>query len=231
MRRALLVLVPILLGGGAAPAPGTVAGHVKVFSGKQEASSDVAFVYLTDKHPHRGPKAKPGKDSVQIVQHNEQFEPRIVVVPTGTTVWFPNHDRVFHNVFSPTDPSFDLGSNSTDAPGPNHGPKEVFLDPSEFDIYCDVHKNMAASVKVVDAPSERIAHVTDGAFQIAGVADGEYTLHAWAPHHSAEVLVDVTVAAGAVNADTAKALDNIHLQLGAATDHTRKDGDRYREYP
>lgn len=43
-------------------------------------------------------------------QRNLQFLPQVLAVRVGTTVRFPNEDRVFHNVFSFRDgKKFDLG--------------------------------------------------------------------------------------------------------------------------
>src|ERR1700736_1365344 len=44
----------------------------------------------------------PSKPSVTAVldQRNGRFDPEIVIVPTGSTVDFPNFDPIFHNVFS-----------------------------------------------------------------------------------------------------------------------------------
>ena len=43
-------------------------------------------------------------------QRNETFVPHVLAIRTGTTVDFPNNDRIYHNVFSlsPTR-RFDLG--------------------------------------------------------------------------------------------------------------------------
>ena len=47
---------------------------------------------------------------VVLDQRNLTFSPRVLVVRAGTTVDFPNNDRVFHNVFSFRDGKrFDLG--------------------------------------------------------------------------------------------------------------------------
>ena len=45
-----------------------------------------------------------------IHQRNLTFTPHVLAIQTGTTVDFPNEDRVFHNVFSFKDgKAFDLG--------------------------------------------------------------------------------------------------------------------------
>ena len=44
-------------------------------------------------------KARHAKHRI-IEQRERQFAPRVMVVPVGSTVTFPNFDPVFHNVFS-----------------------------------------------------------------------------------------------------------------------------------
>ena len=64
-----------------------------------------AYVYVD------GLRSSARGHTVEIKQRDKQFAPRVVVVPLGTKVVFPNQDTVIHNVFS-TAPgnSFDLGS-------------------------------------------------------------------------------------------------------------------------
>ena len=43
-------------------------------------------------------------------QRNETFVPHVLAITTGTTVDFPNSDRIYHNVFSLSKTQrFDLG--------------------------------------------------------------------------------------------------------------------------
>lgn len=89
----------------AAPAGGTVTGRLAVVhEGRRIAMPEdqPAYVYLVELQPERR-KAHPGdKMTVRIIQRGEQFDPKIQVVPIGTTVVFPNDDFKEHNVFSPT---------------------------------------------------------------------------------------------------------------------------------
>ena len=64
--------------------------------------------------------ARPQTGRVVLDQRNLSFSPHVLVVRVGTTVDFPNNDRVFHNVFSFRDGKrFDLGMYPVghDAPG------------------------------------------------------------------------------------------------------------------
>ena len=81
-------------------------------------------------------------------QRNLSFSPHVLVVRVGTTVDFPNNDRVFHNVFSFRDGKrFDLGMY------PVGTMQQVTFDqPGLSRIFCNIHPNMAAYVLTVDSP-------------------------------------------------------------------------------
>src|SRR5579871_6608644 len=57
-----------------------------------------AVVYLED-NSNGGGKALPLPKAV-VDQRDKTFLPHVSVVPRGTTVQFPNHDTVFHNVYA-----------------------------------------------------------------------------------------------------------------------------------
>lgn len=111
---------------------------------------------------------------VVLDQRNLSFSPHVLAVRVGTTVAFPNSDRVFHNVFSFRDGKrFDLGMYPVGAL------RHVTFDkPGLSRIFCNIHPNMAAYVVAVDTP---YFAVSDGAgsFTIASVAPRSYTYHAW----------------------------------------------------
>jgi plastocyanin len=218
---ALVLLPPALR---AAPAGGTISGRLAVVQdGKRVAAAadQPAYVYLVELPPQRR-KARPGDHvTVRIVQRGEQFDPKIRVVPTGTTVVFPNEDFKEHNVFSPTAADqFDLGRYNR-GPGRSH----KFDDPGDIDVYCDLHKDMRATVKVVD--SAWIAPVNDGAFTLTDVPPGSYKVVGWARDSSEATSDPITVLAGA----TAKLADELHPRFRKTpTPHTRKDGSPYPPY-
>jgi hypothetical protein len=100
----------------------------------------------------------------------------VLVVRVGTTVEFPNNDKVFHNVFSFRDgKKFDLGMY------PKGAVKRITVDkPGLARLFCNIHPNMAAYVMAVDSPYSAVTN-EDGTFTIAGVPPGTYTYHAWRP--------------------------------------------------
>lgn len=174
------------------------------------------WVYLEDVRRPRV-HAAAGSGTYAIRQQNCQFSPHVLVVPVGTTVAFPNYDQLEHNVFSPTDPpgGFDLHRYNTDHKGKSY----EFDDPAEMEIYCDIHKQMWARVKVVD--SSIMQKVVNSRFTLHDVPPGTYKLHAWT-YDSVESVDKIIVTDGA----TVTANDQ-HLQLGASKTHTRKDGTSY----
>jgi plastocyanin len=223
--RALAIALALLPSGTrAAPAGGTVTGRLAVVQdGKRIATpaDQPAYVYLVELPPQRR-KARPGDHAiVRIIQRAEQFDPKVRVVSIGTTVVFPNDDFKEHNVFSPTAvDQFDLGRY-------DHGPgrRHKFDDPGDIDVYCDIHKDMRATVKVVD--SAWIAPVTDGAFTLTDVPPGSYKVVGWARDSSEAWSDPITVVAGA----TTKLADELHPRFRKTpTMHTRKDGSPYPPY-
>src|SRR5262245_43113364 len=109
-----------------------------------------------------------------IDQRNLTFSPHVLAVRVGTTVDFPNDDRVLHNVFSFRDGKrFDLGMYPVGALR-----RVTFDRPGLSRIFCNIHPNMAAYVMAVDSPYFAVSDEY-GAFTIASVAPGTYTYHAW----------------------------------------------------
>jgi plastocyanin len=199
---------------------GTITGTVRVWSGKKAVSSLTnVYVYVADLSDPSGKRLP----RPSIEQRNLQYDPALLVIPVGTTVWFPNGDRgIVHNVFSPKsgEDAFDLGRYKK-----GKGKKRTFGKPGEIDIYCDIHPTMRAKIKVM--PSSRfVAVADDGSFRIDGLPPGEHTIVAWMPD-SEEVRTRVVVEEG--GEVSANALD-LHRGTAAST-HRRKDGSSYPDYP
>lgn len=146
---------------------GSVRGKVAVPAGEPIAYAYVENVFAP---PVRG-------KTVVIDQKNKNFVPSWAVIRRGTTVEFPNHDNIYHNVFSHSSGnSFDLGLYNSGAAAKSHS----FQSPGAVDIYCNIHPNMAASVLVV--PNDLFAKVQrDGTFVIKNVPVGQRKIVAWSP--------------------------------------------------
>jgi plastocyanin len=107
-------------------------------------------------------------------QRTETFVPHVLAVTTGTTVDFPNSDRIYHNVFSlsKTRP-FDLGRYAV-----GRSKSVRFDQPGIVRVFCDIHSHMSAFILVFSHP---FFSVTDaaGRYRIEEVPPGAYTLVAW----------------------------------------------------
>ena len=125
--------------------------------------------------------ARPDADTTvvaapRLAQRNQMFEPRVVVVPVGGRVSFPNMDPIYHNVFSvsPTR-RFDLGKY-----GRGESRTVRFDKPGVVNVYCDIHTDMAASIVVT--PSSAWARPSeDGRYELRGLPAGRYRLVWWHP--------------------------------------------------
>ncbi len=167
-----------------------------------------------------GDAPTPSATAHEIRQHNKQFTPKVSAVVIGTTVAFPNDDRIFHNVFSMSRAmKFDLGLYKSGT-----SKSVVATHEGIVDIYCNIHPGMAAKVLVLP---NAFFSITDkeGNFAIDGVPPGNYPVVAWQtggdPYRG-----EVTI-----SADGITSLD-IEMKVGRSPveAHTRKDGTPYGRY-
>jgi plastocyanin len=107
-------------------------------------------------------------------QHNETFVPHVLAITTGTTVEFPNSDRIFHNVFSLSKTAqFDLGRY------PTGRSKSVRFDrPGVVRVFCEIHSHMNAFILVFSHPFFAMTD-SDGHYRIDNVPPGGYNVVAW----------------------------------------------------
>src|SRR5262245_52061545 len=134
-----------------------------------------AVLYI-EKLPDSVPVRPPTGRSPELGQRDQSFVPRVLVIEKGTVVAFPNHDPIFHNVFSvsPTK-RFDLGKY------PRGQSRSVrFVKTGLVNVYCDIHSDMAAFIYVV--PHQFFAQPSpDGSFALPALPPGSYELHVWHP--------------------------------------------------
>jgi plastocyanin len=187
---------------------GTVRGKVAFPEGEPIAYAYVENVFAP---PVRG-------KTVVIDQRNKSFTPSWAVIRRGTTIEFPNHDNIYHNVFSHAPGnSFDLGLYNSGAPGKTHS----FQSAGSVDIYCNIHPQMAASVLVV--PNDLFAKVQpDGSFVIKNVPSGQRKIVAWSP--------STTLAAQWVELKPGSLADVALTLVHKSRVHKNKEGRAYGSY-
>ena len=121
-------------------------------------------------------------------QKDLTFTPHILPIPVGATVFFPNHDKVDHNVFSLSrTKKFNFGSYK---PGEN---KSIRFDkPGIVELRCDMHAEMLAYIMVMKNPyfgvSDAKGHIQipdpdylkqAGLTGIETIPAGKYTVKTW----------------------------------------------------
>lgn len=119
--------------------------------------------------------AKPA--NAEIEQRGLKFLPMVTVVQTGTTILFPNNDKVRHHIysFSPAH-KFDQKLYSGQAAAP-----QLFDKAGTVVLGCNIHDKMLAFVKVVETPY--FAKTDSSGAARLELPPGKYTLKAW--HYNA----------------------------------------------
>ena len=127
------------------------------------------IVYLKD-----APSRQIAPTRVEIRQRDETFIPRVVAVPIGSVVDFPNDDPLYHNVFSLSRArEFNLGRY------PRGQNKQVRFDrPGIVKVFCDIHSHMTATVMVFNHPWFAVPDA-DGRYDLPDLPAGDRDITAW----------------------------------------------------
>lgn len=134
----------------------------------------------------------------RLVQENQMFVPRVLAVPLGSEVDFPNRDAIYHNVFSLSPVQrFDLGKY------PRGQSRTVtFRRAGVAHVFCDIHSNMEAFIVVT--PSRALAQPDGtGAWALPELPPGRYALVLWHPEFGESRRAVTLPAEGDVRADLA----------------------------
>jgi plastocyanin len=161
---------------------GKIKGTVKVKGLRSPAN---VLVYLT-----KAPSGSMDLSKTNFVmdQRNLEFIPHVLPVLVGSTVQFPNNDKVDHNIFSMSrTKKFNLGSYK-----PGDSKAVLFEKPGIVELRCDVHAEMAAYILVMKNPYFAVTDI-NGHFEILdssyfkqagleGATDllpGKYSIKTW----------------------------------------------------
>ena len=205
------MLIALVVAAPSLAAAGPVSGTVRTVTrpGVAPATAVVYAEPLDAAAPRTAARAT-------LTQKNKAFQPRILAVPVGATVTFPNNDPLFHNVFSLSAPEpFDLGLYRS-----GQTRTRTFTRPGTYRVFCNIHPHMTALVVVVPT-----AHVTtaaaDGRF-VLDLPAGRYRLTALS-ERAGPVTVETMSVAGAATAPELT-LDESTWTLGQ---HKNKFGQDY----
>lgn len=146
---------------------GSLSGKIKLY---EEALSNVV-VYLI---PLEKNGFNPSKKTAVMDQINLNFVPHVLPVQIGTTVIFPNSDKIRHSVFSFSKiKEFDFG---TYPPGTE---KSIVCNKAGvIPILCYIHHDMSAYIVVLETPYFSLTN-ENGIYNIKDVPSGNYTLSFW----------------------------------------------------
>lgn len=185
MIRTATLRVLVLLLGAASAAPslaqtGTIHGKVDVTPPKYLPET---VVYV---------KKAPGTFTPKTAAMDQKglaFIPHVLVVTKGDTVKFLNHDTVAHNVYSPDDDAYNLGTFKQE-----ESRTHTFTEEGPYSQLCSIHPEMLAYIFVTQNPYAAVVDAK-GSFTIKDVPPGTYQLAVWNAKLKAPEK-PVTVAAG-----------------------------------
>lgn len=175
---------------------------------------DSALIFFT---PDRAVSVKAPEEPFEMKTVDKNFEPRILPVPVGAVVRFPNFDPILHNVFSVSSGNeFDLGLYARGS-----GKSATFHREGLVRVFCNVHQDMVAHIRVVGTPYVTTAD-SKGNFVLSNLPDGPGTLTVW--HERSD---DLTLHLESSD----KRMGTIELEASRprVPQHLNKTGDPYRQ--
>jgi plastocyanin len=169
--------------GTALAAGGTVTGKAAATPAKY---LEETVVYLKGAVGSQAPK------TASMDQKGMKFIPHVLAVSKGDTVQFLNHDGVAHNVYSPDNEGYNLGSFK-----PEESRSYTFKSAGLYTQLCSVHPEMLGFIFVGENPYAAVVD-RDGSFTLKDVPPGTYKIAVWNSHLKAAEKT-VTVTAGATS--------------------------------
>lgn len=158
-----------------------IRGRVQLLAkgGKGPARGSDARQAVVYYEPENSVTVQSGGRPFDMVTKKKEFSPRVLVVPKGARVRFPNEDPILHNVFSVSAPNqFDLGLYRKGT-----GKEKKFDSSGVVRVFCNIHHDMVAYVLVLDTPYH-VSPDAKGEFVLSGLPRGKGRLTVW--HEQAE---------------------------------------------
>jgi plastocyanin len=175
------IVIGILLGTASAgfAADATGVGIIKgtITIGGKPVTGAVVSIEGLSKEQVKARMAVVKPQNKTLDQQGMKFNPTVLAISAGETVEFPNHDTVWHNVFSKGGANdFDLGLYP---PGQSRSKK--FDKPGVSRVLCNAHPDMEAFIVVKDHP---FFSTTDsrGNYEIDNVHLGRLRVEIWSPN-------------------------------------------------
>lgn len=210
-------LLATLAGTATAAAEPTLQGRVELLAkGKttRERAADPRDAVVIFE-PSAAPLMRPAPVQATMRTEKKEFVPRVLVVPAGSTVQFPNGDPILHNVFSVSGANrFDLG-----LVGKGPGKSVTLRAPGLVRVFCNVHHSMVAYLWVVATPFH-LRPDAEGRFAFPALPSGRGRLTVW--HERAELWQqELELPALPLSV-------KLEVTRPRVPPHTNKDGQAYR---
>jgi plastocyanin len=121
------------------------------------------------------------------------FDPGVLVVPPGQTVTFRNSENIAHNVQVRRMATDSVLFNVSTDSGSSY--EHVLDEAGGYDVICDIHPSMWASIVVDGARFHAVAR-SDGSFVLEGLPPSAYTVRVWSKDPSLRSAHHVDIAPG-----------------------------------
>lgn len=144
----------------------------------------VLWIEIPGVKPSREPRVE------KMIQRDKEFVPHVMVAPVNTEVWFPNLDKIYHNIFS-----YNKVKNLNLGQYKGKGTPVMFEETGIYPIGCEIHPWMSAFIVVVDTPFFAKSGLT-GNYRFRQLVSGNYTLKVWATSLKETVELPVEVKEG-----------------------------------
>lgn len=151
--------------------------------------------------------AKPGapvklSGPLVMAQKDIQFTPYVLIAPVGSSVSFPNRDKVRHHVYSfSATKKFELKLYGRD-----ESRSVTFDKPGAVSLGCNIHDTMIAFIYVTDTPFAAKSGA-DGVAVVQDAPAGAATLLIWHPGLKAKTPLSRTLPISAAAQRTSVTLD------------------------
>lgn len=182
-------LVAACSSGPAAPPPSPAVSAVPVsqpglvtVTGKAPRGAVVAL------EPADGAPAPPPSVAAVMDQRGQQFIPDLLLARAGQPVEFRNGEGIVHNVYVTRGAGGAVELNVSTDPGQAH--THTFTKPGLYEVSCDIHPSMRASLVVVNTPHYAVSG-DFGTYLIMNVPPGTYRLATIYGSEATERSVDV----------------------------------------
>ena len=128
---------------------------------------------------------------LKVTQQNIAFDPYVLIVPVGSTVGFPNKDKVRHHVYSfSATKRFELKLY-----GQQQERTVTFEKAGIVPLGCNIHDSMIGYIFVTDSAFSAKSDAS-GQVMIRGIPAGAASVSVWHPDMKARAPVSAPMAAG-----------------------------------